>query len=167
MAYTITITYSPANDKFLTKNQGSNVVTAAPIPGLTATEMPGEYDGPSKPYLYAPDKATTAKFLKEKLFAGTGEAKEYTEANMHFFTSSQLRWPKSVTNSMINILEAYRTPQIPVYRAWQSFKMAIEGGTYKFDVDTFAQSQFYAETGKALTDFGFTVASAEKTAVGS
>ena len=165
MAYQITITYSPANDKFLTKNQGPNIVTAAPIPGLTATEMPGEYDGPSKPYLYAPDGATTPKFLKEKLYAGTGEASAYTDANLHYFTSAQLRWPKAVTNSLINILEAYRTPQIPVYRAWQTFKMAIEGGTYTFDVDTFAQAQFYAEAGRALTDYGFTVTSAENPSI--
>lgn len=166
MAYTISITYSPANDIFLAKNQTSNIVTAAPIPGITANEMPGEYDGPSKPYLYAPDEATTPKFLKEKLFAGTGEASAYTDANLHYFTSSQLRWPKSVTNSMINILEAYRTPQIPVYRAWQSFKMAIEGGTTKFKVDTYAQASFYVEAGKALKDYGFTVTSEEVTADG-
>lgn len=166
MAYTISITYLPANDIFLAKNQSSNIVTAAPIPGITATEMPGEYDGPAKPYLYAADEATTPKFLKEKLFAGTGEASAYTDENLHYLTSSQLRWPKSVTNSMINILEAYRTPQIPVYRAWQTFKMAIEGGTTEFVVDTFAQASFYVEAGKALKNYGFTVTSEEVTTDG-
>ena len=148
MAYTVTITYTSANDIFNAKVQKSNIVTPAAIPGITATEMPGEYVGPSKAYLYAADSATVPQYLKEN-FATTSDS---------YLTSSQLRWPKSVTNSIINILEAYRTPQIPVYRAWQTFKFAIEGGQpFEFAVETAAEAQFYVEAGKALAKYGFKV----------
>jgi uncharacterized protein YjdB len=43
--------------------------------------------------------------------------------------------------------------------------MAIEGGSYTFDVDTFAQAQFYAEAGRALRNYGFTVTSAENPSI--
>ena len=169
MAYTVTITYTPAKDIFKVKTQKSNIVTAAAIPGITANEMPGEYVGPSKAYLYAADSATVPQYLKEKLgkitTTTTGEgasavtANTYTDAELSFLTSSQLRWPKSVTNSIINILEAYRTPQVPVFRAWQTFKFAITGGQpFTFAVETAEAASFYVEAGKALANYGFEVA---------
>lgn len=153
MAYSVTITYVAANDIFNIKKQSSNIVSAAPIPGVTANEMPGEYQGPSKPYLYAADNATAPQYLKENLVNNS----DLSDAGLSLLTSSQLRWPKSVTNSIINILEAYRTPQIPVYRAWQTFKMAIEGGSNTFEVPSMAEASFYEEAGKALTKYGFAV----------
>ena len=153
MAYTVTITYTAANDIFNAKVQKSNIVTAAAIPGITANEMPGEYVGPSKAYLYAADSATTPAYLKENLVKNS----DLSDAGLSLLTSSQLRWPKSVTNSIINILEAYRTPQIPVYRAWQTFKLAIAGGEMEFAVETNAEAQFYVEAGKALAKYGFEV----------
>lgn len=154
MAYTVTITYTSANDIFNAKVQKSNIVTAAAIPGITANEMPGEYVGPSKAYLYAADSAITApQYLKENLVNNA----DLSDAGLSLLTSSQLRWPKSVTNSIINILEAYRTPQIPVYRAWQTFKLAIAGGKMEFAVETNAEAQFYVEAGKALAKYGFEV----------
>ena len=169
MAYTVTITYTPANDIFNAKVQKSNIVTAAAIPGITANEMPGEYVGPSKAYLYAADSATLPQYIKEKLgkiTVGTGShgdpATEYSynnyaDAELSYLTSSQLRWPKSVTNSIINILEAYRVPQVPVHRAWQTIKLAIAGGETEFAVETFEAAQFYADAGKALAKYGITV----------
>ena len=153
MAYTVTITYTPANDIFNAKVQKSNIVTPAAIPGITANEMPGEYVGPSKAYLYAADSATAPQYLKENLVNNA----DLSDAGLTLLTSAQKRWPKSVTNSIINILEAYRTPQIPVYRAWQTFKLAIAGGTMKFVTDSAAEADFYAEAGKALANYGFTV----------
>lgn len=153
MAYTVTITYTAANDIFNSKVQKSNIVTAAAIPGITANEMPGEYVGPSKAYLYAADSATAPAYLKENLVNNA----DLSDAGLSLLTSSQLRWPKSVTNSIINILEAYRTPQIPVYRAWQTFKLAIAGGEMEFAVETNAEAQFYVEAGKALAKYGFEV----------
>lgn len=147
MAYTVTITYTPAKDIFNAKVQKSNIVTPAAIPGITANEMPGEYVGPSKAYLYAADSATEPQYLKEN-FATTSDS---------YLTSSQLRWPKSVTNSIINILEAYRTPQVPVARAWQTIKLAIAGGQYAFAVESGADAAFYEEAGKALKNYGITV----------
>lgn len=147
MAYTVTITYTAANDIFNAKVQKSNIVTAAAIPGITANEMPGEYVGPSKAYLYAADSATAPQYLKEN-FATTSDS---------YLTSSQLRWPKSVTNSIINILEAYRTPQVPVARAWQTIKLAIAGGQYAFAVESGADAAFYEDAGKALKNYGITV----------
>ena len=121
--------------------------------------MPGEYVGPSKAYLYAADSATRPQYLTENLVTGAnidpknpGEghtaADAMADAGLSLLTSSQLRWPKSVTNSIINILEAYRTPQIPVYRAWQTFKLAT---------DSSAEAYFYGEAGKALENYGFKV----------
>ena len=153
MAYTVTITYTAANDIFNAKVQKSNIVTAAAIPGITANEMPGEYVGPSKAYLYAADSATAPAYLKENLVKNA----DLSDAGLSLLTSSQLRWPKSITNSIINILEAYRTPQIPVYRAWQTFKLAIAGGEMEFAVETNAEAQFYVEAGKALAKYGFEV----------
>jgi len=156
MAYTITIVYSAEDDIFNSKVQKSNIVTAAAIPGITANEMPGEYVGPSKAYLYAADSATTPQYLKENLVNNA----DLSDAGLSLLTSSQLRWPKSITNSIINILEAYRTPQVPVYRAWQTIKLAIAGGTTTFAVDTFEAAQFYVDAGKALAKYGITITAA-------
>ena len=159
MAYTVTITYTAANDIFNAKVQKSNIVTAAAIPGITATEMPGEYVGPSKAYLYAADSATVPQYLKENFnVTGTAGDEALTDVSLSYLTSSQLRWPKSVTNSIINILEAYRVPQVPVYRAWQTFKFAITGGELEFAVETAEAATFYLDAGKALAKYGFTVA---------
>lgn len=147
MAYTVTITYTPSDDIFNAKVQKSNIVTPAAIPGITANEMPGEYVGPSKAYLYAADAATAPQYLKEN-FATTSDS---------YLTSSQLRWPKSVTNSIINILEAYRTPQVPVARAWQTIKLAIAGGTYTFAVEDEAAAFFYKELNTDLAKYGIAV----------
>ena len=155
MAYTITITYTKADDIFNAKAQASNIVTAAPIPGVTANEMPGEYFGPSKAYIYAPDEATAPAYIKENL-VNNGDL---TDAELSLLTSAQLRWPKSVTNAITSILEAYKTPQVPVYRAWQTIKLAIEGGSNTFSVASFAESEFYVEAGKALNKFGITITS--------
>ena len=168
MAYTVKIEHIESKDIFNAKVQKSNIVTAAAIPGITATEMPGEYVGPSKAYLYAADSATRPQYLTENLVTGAnidpknpGEghtaADAMADAGLSLLTSSQLRWPKSVTNSIINILEAYRTPQIPVYRAWQTFKLAIAGGTMQFATDSSAEAYFYGEAGKALENYGFKV----------
>lgn len=166
MAFTVTITYTPAEDIFNAKVQKSNIVTAAAIPGLTANELPGEYVGPSKAYLYAEDSATLPQYLTEKLgtiAAHAGETaddpsyNEYTDAGLSYLTSSQLRWPKSVTNSIINILEAYRTPQVPVARAWQTIKLAIAGGTYTFAVESEEAAWFYKELDTDLAKYGIGV----------
>lgn len=153
MAYTVKIEYIESKDIFNAKVQKSNIVTAAAIPGITATEMPGEYIGPSKTYLYAADTATEPQYLKENLVNNA----DLSDAGLSLLTSAQKRWPKSVTNSIINILEAYRTPQIPVYRAWQTFKLAIAGGTMQFATDSSAEAYFYGEAGKALENYGFKV----------
>lgn len=160
--FTVSITYTASDDIFNAKVQKSNIVTAAAIPGITANEMPGEYVGPSKAYLYAADSATVPQYLKENFnvtgTAGTGDDElALTNVDLSYLTSSQLRWPKSVTNSIINILEAYRTPQIPVFRAWQTFKLAIAGGSMQFVTDSAAEAQFYVEAGKALANYGFAV----------
>ena len=165
MAFTVTITYTPVNDIFNAKAQKSNIVTAAAIPGITANEMPGEYVGPSKAYLYAADSATRPQYLTENLVTGAnidpknpGEghtaADAMADAGLSLLTSSQLRWPKSVTNSIINILEAYRTPQVPVARAWQTIKLAITGGTYTFAVKDEADAFFYKELNNSLAKYG-------------
>lgn len=167
MAFTVTITYTPADDIFNAKVQKSNIVTPAAIPGITANEMPGEYVGPSKAYLYAADSATLPQYIKEKLGTVTAHAattdpaapayNEYTDAGLSYLTSSQLRWPKSVTNSIISILEAYRTPQVPVARAWQTIKLAITGGTYTFAVESEEAAWFYRELNTDLAKYGISV----------
>lgn len=79
-------------------------------------------------------------------------------------TASQRRWPTAVTDNISSILEAYATPQVPVYRAWQTFKLAIDGGTpYEFSVASFAEAEFYREAGTALCKFGISVTVAEAT----
>ena len=156
--FTVSITYTSSDDIFNAKVQKSNIVTAAAIPGITANEMPGEYVGPSKAYLYAADTAQAPEYLTENFnVTGTVGEEALTDVTLSYLTSSQLRWPKSVTNSIINILEAYRTPQIPVFRAWQTFKLAIAGGSMQFVTDSAAEAQFYVEAGKALANYGFAV----------
>ena len=138
MSYNVLITYTAANDLFNAPAQKAGVVTAAPIPGL------GGRTAPSDAYIYAPDTAT---------------AQVYS-----YGTASQRRWPTTVTDNISSILEAYATPQVPVYRAWQTFKLAIDGGTpYEFSVASFAEAEFYREAGTALGKFGISVTVAEAT----
>jgi hypothetical protein len=165
MSYTVTITYTAANDIYNMQNQELNVKTVAPIPGLSASTMPGKWPGASKPYIYAADNATAPEYNKENLFTNTNGSITAI-ANISLLTSAQKRWPQSVAMNLMNILEAYLTPQISIYRAWQTFKMTAEldGATNKFTCDTYAEASFYVQAGAALKDFGFTVTSAEAAA---
>lgn len=162
MAFTVTITYSAANDIFNIKTQTSNIKSVVPIPGLSANTTPGGWEGASKPYIYASDDATAPQYNKENLFTNSNGAVT-TNANLSLLTSSQKRWPKSVAMDLMNILKAYLIPQIPIYRAWQTFKMTadLDGVTNTFDVDTAAEASFYKQAGKALTEYGFSVTVAE------
>jgi hypothetical protein len=170
MSYNVSITYTAANDLFNAPAQKAGVVTAAPIPGL------GGRTAPSDAYIYAPDTATAQVFNRENLadIDATGAIVEGTSAApgtsaQTYLTSGQRRWPKAVTDSIRSILKAYATPQVPVYRAWQTFKLAIDGGTpHEFSVASFAEAEFYREAGKALGKFGISVTVAEATpAVGT
>lgn len=160
MSYNVTITYTAANDIFNMDKQTANVKTVAPIPGLSSSTMPGKWPGASKPYIYAADDATAPEYNKENLFTNSSGAVTGI-ANLSLLTSSQKRWPQSVAMDLLNILEAYLIPQIPIYRAWQTFKMTAEldGVTNTFAVDTLAEASFYVQAGAALKDFGFTVTS--------
>ena len=162
MSYTVTITYKAANDIYNMQNQELNVKTVAPIPGLSASTMPGKWPGASKPYIYAADNATAPEYNKENLFTNTNGSITAI-ANISLLTSAQKRWPQSVAMNLMNILEAYLTPQISIYRAWQTLKMTAEldGTTNKFTCDTYAEASFYVQAGAALKDFGFTVTSTE------
>ena len=160
MSYNVTITYTAADDIFNMDKQTANVKTVAPIPGLSSSTMPGKWPGASKPYIYAADDATAPEYNKENLFTNSDGAITGI-ANLSLLTSSQKRWPQSVAMDLLNILEAYLIPQIPIYRAWQTFKMTAEldGVTNTFAVDTLAEASFYVQAGAALKDFGFTVTS--------
>ena len=160
MSYNVTITYTAADDIYNQSKQTTNIKTVAPIPGLTASTTPGSWDGASKPYIYAADDATAPEYNKENLFTNSSGAVTGI-ANLSLLTSSQKRWPKSVAMDLMNILEAYLIPQIPIYRAWQTFKMTAEldGATNTFAVDTLAEASFYDQAGAALKNYGFTVTS--------
>lgn len=151
MAYTVTITYTAANDLLNAKKAEGGVVTPAPI---AATPK----NAPSDAYIYAPTGSTTPIYNQETVITttATGAPTTNTYTTLGYNTSGQRRWPKG-SNSIIAILEAYATPQVPVYRAWQTFKLAIEGGSTVFTVETFAESEFYREAGKALNNYGITV----------
>lgn len=158
MAYSVTITYTPANDILNAKVAEGGVVTPAPIAYAPKT-------APSDAYIYAPAGSTTPVYNQETIITTDADGKAVAAnayATAAYNTSGQKRWPKG-SNSIIAILEAYATPQIPVYRAWQTFKLAIEGGSTAFEVATFAESEFYREAGKALTNYGITVVTAEVT----
>lgn len=158
MSFTVTITYTAANDIFNMDKQSPNMKTVAPIPGLSSSNVPGKWRGPSKEYLYAADDATAPEYLKENLFTNSSGAVTAI-ANLSLLTSSQKRWPESTAMDLLNILQAYLIPQIPIYRAWQTFKMTadLDGTTNTFDVDTLAEASFYKDAGDALKDFGFEV----------
>lgn len=160
MSYNVTITYTAANDIYNMDKQTPNVKTVAPIPGLSSSTMPGKWQGASKPYIYAADDATAPEYNKENLFTNSDGAITGI-ANLSLLTSAQKRWPQSVAMDLMNILEAYLIPQIPIYRAWQTFKMTAEldGVTNTFEVDTQAEASFYVQAGAALKDYGFTVTS--------
>lgn len=158
MAFNVTITYTAANDIYNASTQTSNIKSVAPIPGLTANTRPGSFDGPSAEYLYAATDATAPEYLKENLFTNS-DGSVTAIANISLLTSSQKRWPKAIAMNLMSILQAYLIPQIPVYRAWQTFKMTAEhdGTTNTFEVDTLAEASFYKDAGEALKDYGFTV----------
>lgn len=160
MSYTVTITYTAAKDIYNIDKQTPNLKTVAPIPGLSSSTMPGKWKGPSKEYLYAADGATAPEYLKENLYENSSNT--LTPANLSLLTSSQKRWPESTAMDLMNILQAYLIPQIPIYRAWQTFKMTadLDGASNSFDVDTAAEASFYVQAGAALKDYGFEVTSA-------
>lgn len=164
MSYTVTITYTAANDIYNIDKQTPNLKTVAPIPGLSSSTMPGKWKGPSKEYLYAADGATAPKYLKENLFNQNGSGVLTGNANLSLLTSSQKRWPESTAMDLMNILQAYLIPQIPIYRAWQTFKMTadLDGASNSFDVTTAAEASFYVQAGTALKDYGFKVTSEAK-----
>lgn len=160
MSYTVTITYTAAKDIYNIDKQTPNLKTVAPIPGLSSSTTPGKWKGPSKEYLYAADGATAPEYLKENLYENSSNT--LTPANLSLLTSSQKRWPESTAMDLMNILQAYLIPQIPIYRAWQTFKMTadLDGASNSFDVDTAAEASFYVQAGAALKDYGFEVTSA-------
>lgn len=160
MSYTVTITYTAAKDIYNIDKQTPNLKTVAPIPGLSSSTTPGKWKGPSKEYLYAADDATAPEYLKENLYENSSNT--LTPANLSLLTSSQKRWPESTAMDLMNILQAYLIPQIPIYRAWQTFKMTadLDGASNSFDVDTAAEASFYVQAGAALKDYGFEVTSA-------
>ena len=164
MSYTVTITYTAANDIYNIDKQTPNLKTVAPIPGLSSSTMPGKWKGPSKEYLYADDDATAPEYLKENLFNQNGSGVLASNANLSLLTSSQKRWPESTAMDLMNILQAYLIPQIPIYRAWQTFKMTadLDGASNSFDVTTAAEASFYVQAGTALKDYGFKVTSEAK-----
>lgn len=154
MAYNVTITYTAANDILNAKKEIDAIVTPVSIAIPPAA--------PSDKYIYAPAGSTTPVFNKENII--TTDANGAPVATNAFTTaayntSGQRRWPKGET-PMLGIISAYATPQVPVYRAWQTFKLAIEGGTTTFEVPTFAESEFYREAGAALVNYGITVTTA-------
>lgn len=159
MSYTVTITYTAAKDIYNIDKQTPNLKTVAPIPGLSSSTMPGKWKGPSKEYFYAADDATAPEYLKENLFNQNGSGVLTANANLSLLTSSQKRWPESTAMDLMNILQAYLIPQIPIYRAWQTFKMTadLDGASNSFKVDTAAEASFYVQAGAALKDYGFEV----------
>lgn len=159
MAYNVTITYTPANDLFNIKAETQDIVTPAPYAHIPT-------DAPSDAYIYAPDGATTPVFNKENFITIDSDGKPVaanTYITAGYNTSGQKRWPKTVTDSISYVLDAYKIPQVPVYRAWQTFKLAIAGGSTTFEVATFAEADFYADAGKALAKCGITVTVEEVT----
>ena len=160
MAYTVTITYTAANDILNAKKEEQGVVTPTPV--VTMANRPA----PSDAYIYAPEGATKPIYNAENFATiatadGTGKEKgEIVEVKglTTLLTASQRRWPKSTAKGLFQILEAYATPQVPVYRAWQTFKLAITSGSYEFPASTFAEAEFYREAGNALKNYGITVA---------
>ena len=152
MAYNVTITYTAANDILNAKKEALGVVTPAPY-------APTPTSAPSDAYIYAPAGSTKPVFNQETVIttdANGNPVAENAYTTFAYNTSGQRRWPRG-TNSIIGILETYATPQVPVYRAWQTFKLAIEGGSTTFEVPSFAEAEFYREAGKALEKYGITV----------
>lgn len=153
MSLTVTITYTPANDIFNAPAQVEGVVTPTPYAAIPKT-------APSDAYIFAPEGSTAPVYNKENLVitgsAGTEDPAAVT-ATAVYLTSGQRRWPRGTTNSIKNIIEAYCTPQVPVYRAWQTFKLAITGGSLVITTDSQAEADFYRDAGKALTNYGISV----------
>ena len=157
MGYKVSITYTAANDIFNAPAQGAAVVSPVSIPALT------RQPAPANAYVYAPDCSTEPvhnqdAFMECNCEDGTIEKVEGSfKKGIVYFPGSQRRWPKAVTDAIMKVLEAYSIPQIPVYKAWQTFKLAIDGEKQEFVVGTFAESEFYREAGIALTKYGITV----------
>lgn len=160
MAYTITITYTAANDLLNAKKEEQGIVTPTPV--MLCANRPA----PSDAYIYAKEGSTKPQYNAD-LFATVATAdssdKEKGEITnisgaTTFMPGSQKRWPKSTAKGLFQILEAYATPQVPAYRAWQTFKLAITSGSYEFAAETFAEAEFYREAGTALKNYGITVA---------
>lgn len=152
--YTVKITYTSTKDLLNAKKEDIGVVTPCPVPGLAHKTVP------SDAYIYASEGSTKPIYNKEAFLTIDTAGKSTTTDTYKtaaLMTSSQRRWPRSEANSMFNIITAYATPQVPVYRAWQTFKLAVDSGSYEFTVDTFAESQFYKETGTALKNYGIEV----------
>lgn len=156
MSYTVTINYTAANDIFNAPAQGAGVVSPVSIPALT------RQPAPSNAYVYAPDGATEQRYNQDAFMECDCDGKVVNadgsyKKGMSYFPGSQRRWPKAVTDAIMKILEAYSIPQIPVFKAWQTFKLAIDGEEQEFTVGTFAESEFYREVGIALCKYGITV----------
>lgn len=162
MAYQVTITYEPSKDIFNIRTAIENPVTGTQMP-VTPFSIPGLSHGetPSDAYIYADNSATTPVYNKELLSevtaAGVAANNEAPDTYATYLTGSQKRWPKQVTDNILSIIEAYATPHIPVYRAWQTIKLAVEGGSKTIIADTTAQAEFYREACKALTQYGISV----------
>lgn len=157
MAFSVTLQYIAANDILNAKKEAQGVVTPAPYAPIPKT-------APSDAYIYAPEGSTTPIYNKENTMTIDGDGKAVATnkySDITYNTSGQRRWPRNTVNSISHILEAYATPQVPVYRAWQTIKMAIEGGSYEFTTNSIAEAEFYKEAGKALTNYGITVTVAE------
>lgn len=154
MSTMITITYNPAEDILNARISESGVITPAPIPGL------GGRRPASDAYIYASDTSNERVYNAEILTPINQEGTEETgntTADVHFNTGGQRRWATSRTDSINTILAAYATPQVPVYRAWQTIKLAIEGGSKQIEVDNDAEREFYLQAGAALKEYGITI----------
>jgi len=154
MSYTVAITYTPTNDILNAKKPELGVVSAFPIPGLSGRVAV------SDAYIYAPETATKAVYNKDKFATvnadGTlADTEKYGDVT--YLPGAQLRWSREVTKDLYKILEAYATPTVPVSRAWQQFRLAIEGGTTTFVTENYAEAESYKNAGKALANYGITV----------
>lgn len=162
MSFSVEIVYNPSQDIFNAKKGTNSVVTAAPIPGL------GGRTAPSDSYIYGSEGATKPEFVGDVFLYDKDDNTQESPipagtvkntASGAYASGSQKRWSRSVTADINSIIEAYATPQIPTYRAWQHFKLAIDGSdSYIFNVETFAEAEFYRSIGTALTKYGITVA---------
>lgn len=155
MSYSVSITYTPANDLLNAKKQPLGVVSAFPIPGLSGRTAV------SDEYMYAPATATKAVYNRDNFSAidsnGNIKSTGTDYADIAYIPGGQLRWNREVTDAIYKIIEAYATPTVPVSRAWQKFTFAITGGTTTFVVENYAEAESYKNAGKALANYGISV----------